>query len=319
MTTYHAKLVGTGSYLPQRVVTNDDLAKTIDTSDEWIYTRSGIRQRHIISGDETVVTMACAAVEEAIERSGIDRNTIDLLLVATSTPLKYMPSTACLVQAQLGLPAMPAYDINAACSGFMYGLKAVSQWMASGDIKTIVLVGVDAMSQIIDWQDRSTCVLFGDGAGAAIFQRDTKPGLLSVELGGDAQYADLLATQGTGVNNQQPSYLKMAGSTVFKKAVKVLASEVHCTLARNHMHFDQIDWLVPHQANIRIIQATAKALKLPMSQVILTIEDTANTTAASIPIALHSAMASGQIKMGQTLLLEAFGAGFTWGSGLLIV
>jgi 3-oxoacyl-[acyl-carrier-protein] synthase III len=316
----YPKYIGSGMYLPQQALSNQALIEKfqLDSNDQWIFTRSGIRSRHIASADETLFFMAHQACLEALEQAGKTPQEVDLVLVATSTPTQCMPSTACLLQQALGIKG-PAFDLNAACSGFMYALKLVQLWIAAQQAKVVLVVGADKMSQIIDWHDRATCILFGDGAGAMVFAADTAPGLYSVEIDSNGIYADLLKTQGNGINQKDASYLTMEGREVFKLAVRTLQRLVTKTLEKNKLDFSDIDWLVPHQANSRIIESIARTLSLPMSQVIMTLEWSANTSAASIPIALHDGIKSGKIVFGQRLILEAFGAGLTWGSALLEV
>lgn len=318
-----SKLVPTilahAGYLPTTVLTNDDLAAKLDTSDAWIMQRTGIAKRHIVGQDEHTATMAKHVACRLLEQSQLSADDIDMIIVATSTPSFAMPSTASFVHAALGSQrCIPAFDINAACSGFVYGLMLIEQAIASGSIKHAMLIGADTMSQLIDWQDRTTCVLFGDGAGGLLFGVDDDPkALFSTKVAGHGQYAQALTCTGPCINPSSPSYLTMQGREVFKKAVKVLEQLVLDALNDHHLDAKAIDWLVPHQANIRIIEATARYLGLPMEQVIVTIDQTANTTAASIPLAFDQGVRDGRIQRGSTVLMEAFGAGFTWGYALL--
>ncbi len=322
--TCFSKIIGTGGYLPEKVMTNDDISKLVDTSDDWIYSRTGIKRRHIAADNETAASMAEIASGQAIEAAGIDSQSIDLIILATSTPERVFPSSACLLQQRLGISQCPAFDIQAACSGFVFGLSIADQYIKSGLMKRVLVVGTEVFSRIVDWSDRTTCVLFGDGAGAALLEASDEPGILSTHVHSDGRYQDLLYLnndiQHGGLNNvidTEAAFVKMEGNEVFKVAVKTLGRIVDETLSANAMKQEDIDWLVPHQANIRIISATAKKLAMPMGRVVTTLEDQGNTSAASIPLALNEAIRDERIKRGQVLLLEAFGAGFTWGSALL--
>jgi 3-oxoacyl-[acyl-carrier-protein] synthase III len=315
----HSRIVGTGSYLPARVLTNRDLERMVDTTDEWVYTRTGIRQRHIASENENASDLALAASRNAIEAAGIQPQDIGLIVVATTTPDMVFPSTACILQAKLGIRNGPAFDMQAVCSGFVYGLAAADQFMKSGQYGHALVVGAEVYSRILDWKDRSTCVLFGDGAGAVVLKRARTPGILSSHLHADGSYADILSVPGTVRGGQVSGtpLLKMEGNTVFKFAVKVLEEVAEEALAANHLRKSSLDWLIPHQANIRIIQATAKKLGLSMEKVVTTVERHANTSAASIPLALDEAVRDGRIRSGQHVLLAGVGGGFTWGSVLI--
>ena len=320
MSSLYTKIIGTGSYLPKQIITNEELAKKVDTSHEWIVERSGICQRHIANEEETTSMMATEAAKRAIESSGIDPKDIDLILVATTTPDMVLPTTANLVQNNLGLYGIPAFDFGAACAGFIYGLNIADQFIRTGTYRTILLIGVESMSSIIDWSDRSTCVLFGDGAGAVILRTSDTPGIIATHIHADGRYKDTLYVP-TGLPNRAKAgmlpYVHMEGKEVFKFAVKVLGEVVEQILAANQMTHHDIDWLIPHQANLRIIKATAKKLNLPMEKVILTVQDHGNTSAASIILALDKGIKAGQIIPGQCLLLEAVGAGFVWGASLI--
>jgi len=319
--THHTRIIGTGSYLPPTVITNDDLAKKMETSHEWIVERTGIEKRHIAGPDETASTMAIAAAERAIESAGITSKDIDMILVATVTPDFIIPSVSCLLQDHFKLGGRPAFDIGAACSGFIYGLSIADQYIKTGAAKTILLVATEAMSRIVDWNDRRTCILFGDGAGAVVLQASDKPGICSTHLHADGSYKDLLWAPSAFPSQKKEGlepYVIMKGNEVFKLAVNSLSKSVDEVLEANHLENKDIDWLVPHQANMRIITAIAKKLNLPMEKVILTIADHSNTSAASIPLALDTAIRDGRIKRGDKLLLEAFGAGLTWGSALVV-
>jgi 3-oxoacyl-[acyl-carrier-protein] synthase-3 len=285
----------------------------MDTSDEWIQSRTGISERRILSEGENTLTMSVAAAKEAIERSEIDPKTIDLVVVATMTPMGFMPPVACQLQHALGLSQCMAFDINAACSGFMYGLSMVDAYIKSGQVKCALLVGSDAMSTVLDWQDRNTCVLFGDGAGACVFAAAESAGLLHIQCSADGQHAPLLV----GRYGTSGPYVDMKGREIFKLAVKRLASLADEALAKEGMSHEDLDWLVPHQANKRIIQSVADHLSFSMDRVILTLDKQANTSAGTIPLALHTGITDGRIQRGQYLLLESFGAGLTWGVGLL--
>lgn len=315
----HSRIVGTGSYLPAKVLTNRDLERMVDTTDQWVFTRTGIRQRHIAADNEHASDLALAASRKAIEAAGIRPQDIDLIVVATTTPDMVFPSTACILQAKLGIRNGPAFDMQAVCSGFVYGLAAADQFMRSGQYSYALVVGSEVYSRILDWKDRSTCVLFGDGAGAVVLKRARAAGILSSHLHADGSYAHILSVPGTvrGGEVSGKPLLKMEGNTVFKFAVKVLEEVATEALAANHLRKSDLDWLIPHQANIRIIQATAKKLGLSMEKVVTTVERHANTSAASIPLALDEAVRDGRIRSGQHVLLAGVGGGFTWGSVLI--
>tara|TARA_B100000575_G_scaffold244338_1_gene208455 strand:- start:1475 stop:2398 length:924 start_codon:yes stop_codon:yes gene_type:complete len=304
----YSRIIGTGSYLPKKILTNKNLESMVDTTDEWIVERTGIKQRHIAEDTESTSSMAINASIDAIESSGISSKDIDLVIVATTTPDQIFPSTACIVQNKLNIIA-PAFDVQAACTGFIYALSVADNYIRTGMSKNILVIGSEKYSNLLDWNDRSTCVLFGDGAGAVILSADSSQGIISSHIHADGQYNDLLSVE----NNQ----IKMKGNEVFKVAVNTLSKLVDETLLNNNMDKTSIDWLVPHQANLRIIKAAAKKLSLPLDQVVITVDNHANTSAASIPLALNEAVKDGRIKEDQVLLLEAFGSGFTWGSVLL--
>jgi 3-oxoacyl-[acyl-carrier-protein] synthase-3 len=315
-----SRITGTGSYLPKKVLTNQDLERMVETSHDWIFSRTGINQRHIAADDESTSDLALHASRRAIEAAGIDVQQIDLIIVGTTTPDQVFPSTACLLQNKLGIRSGgPAFDIQAVCSGFVYALSTADQFIRSGQSKCALVVGAETMSRIVDWTDRNTCVLFGDGAGAVILQASETEGIISTHLHADGAYKDLLSVDGggCGVKREGDPRVVMDGSAVFKFAVGVLDSIVEETLNANGMQKSDIDWLVPHQANIRIIQATAKKLGLPMERVVLTVDRHGNTSAASIPLALDTAVREGRIKPGETILMEGVGGGFTWGSALV--
>ena len=304
----YSKIIGTGGYLPSKILTNKDLESIVDTTDEWIYERTGINQRHIADDKETSSSMAIQASLEAMKSANIKANNIDLIIVATTTPDKVFPSTACIVQNKLKINA-PAFDVQAACTGFIYALSIADNYIKTGMCKNILVIGSEKYSNLLDWSDRATCVLFGDGAGAVVLSASSKNGIISSHIHADGKYKDLLCVE--------DNYIQMKGNEVFKVAVNTLGSLVDETLSKNNMNKKDIDWLIPHQANLRIIKATAKKLSMPMDQVVVTIDKHGNTSAASIPLALNEAIKDGRIKDDQVILLEAFGSGFTWGSVLL--
>jgi len=317
--TVYSRIVGTGSYLPEKVLTNRDLEKTVDTSDEWIYTRTGIRQRHVAADHENTSDLALAASRRAIEAAGLAPEDIDLVIVATTTSDMVFPSTACLLQAKLGITNCPAFDMQAVCSGFVYALATADQLMKSGQYRHALIVGAEVYSRILDWKDRATCVLFGDGAGAVVLRRSNEPGILASRLHADGRYAGILSVPGSVAGGEvcgRP-LLQMEGNTVFKLAVKVLEEVALETLAVAGLDASELDWLIPHQANIRIIQATAKKLGLSMERVVATVDRHANTSAASVPLALDEAVRDGRIRSGDNVLLEGVGGGFTWGAVLV--
>lgn len=320
--THFARIIGTGGYLPERIVTNADLEKMVDTSDAWIRERTGIEQRHIAAEGEYTLDLAEQASRRALEAAGIAYSDIDLIIVATTTADQVFPSTACLLQSRLDIHGCPAFDVQAVCTGFVYALSVADQFMRTGAAKNALVVGAETFSRIIDWTDRNTCVLFGDGAGAVVLTRDTAPGILSTHIHADGDYASLLHVP-KGVSNNLAAvqggtaYVEMAGSDVFRMAVKTLGRIVDETLEANDLQKSDIDWLVPHQANSRIIEATAKKLRMPMDKVVRTVSHHGNTSAASIPLALDVAVRDGRIRAGDTLLMEGFGGGFTWGSALV--
>ena len=321
MTTY-SRIVGTGGYLPEKVLTNSDLEKMVDTSDTWIRERTGIEQRHIAAEGEHTVDLAEAASRQAIEAAGISTDEIDLIVVATTTADQVFPSTACLLQSRLDIHGCPAFDVQAVCTGFVYALSVADKFVQTGTSKCALVVGAETFSRIIDWTDRNTCVLFGDGAGAVVIKADQKPGILSTHLHADGDYAKLLhVPSGVSTNysavQEGRAFVEMEGSDVFKMAVRTLGAIVDETLEANQLDKSDIDWLVPHQANVRIISATAKKLRMSMDKVVMTVAKHGNTSAASIPLALNHAVRAGDIKSGDTLLLEGFGGGFTWGSALI--
>jgi 3-oxoacyl-[acyl-carrier-protein] synthase III len=319
----YSRVVGTGSYLPARVMTNDDLAKIVDTSDEWIVSRSGIRERHIAAEGETTGDLAYHAAVRAMEAAGVTADELDLIVLGTTTPDLIFPSTACLVQHRLGANGCPAFDVNAACSGFLFALGVADTFIRSGQSKTVLVIGSETLTRMVDWTERTTCVLFGDGAGAVVLKADSETGILSTHLHADGGKKELLWNPvgvSVGFKPDQPNAgvrINMAGSEVFKHAVKALDSVVEETLEANGLDRHDIDWLIPHQANLRIIEATAKRLDMPMERVIVTVDKHGNTSSGSVPLALDEAVRSGRVQRGQLVLLEAFGGGFTWGSALL--
>ena len=319
----HSRIAGTGSALPRRIVSNDELAQRVDTSDEWIATRTGIRQRHVAGEGETTVSLGRDAALRAMQAAGVEPGEIDLIVFGTTTPNLIFPSSACLMQAELGIGGCPAFDVNAACSGFIYALSVADKFIRAGDAKTALVVGSETLTRMVDWNDRSTCVLFGDGAGAVVLKPDAEAGILSTHLHADGAKKELLwnpvgVSEGfrPGEENAGVRVL-MTGNEVFKHAVKALDSVVEETLEANGLDRHDIDWLIPHQANLRIIEATAKRLDMPMDRVIVTVDKHGNTSSGSVPLALDEAVRSGKVQRGQLVLLEAFGGGFTWGSVLL--
>ncbi len=319
----YSRIIGTGGYLPEQILTNADLEKMVDTSDQWIRERTGIRERHIAADGQTTCDLAEQAARRAIEAAGLAPADIDLIVVATTTSDKVFPSTACLLQARLGINGCPAFDVQAVCTGFIYALSVADKFIRSGAASRALVVGAETLSRILDWTDRGTCVLFGDGAGAVVLQADDKPGILSTHLHADGAYEHLLTVDGgisQGYENllDGRGYIRMQGNEVFRVAVNTLARIVEETLAANGQSKSGVDWLVPHQANIRIITATARKVRMPMERVVVTVDMHGNTSAASVPLALDVAVRDGRIKRGDKLLLEAFGAGFTWGSAYLI-
>jgi 3-oxoacyl-[acyl-carrier-protein] synthase-3 len=320
----YSKITGTGSYLPDRVVTNADLEKTLDTSDEWIRDRTGIRERRIAAEDETTTTLAEAACRKAIESADVDPGEIDLFVFGTTTPDLIFPSSACLIQKQLGLPDCGAMDVNAACSGFMYALSIADKFIRCGDAQKVLVCGSETLSEMTNWNKRETAVLFGDGAGAVVLEASEEPGILSTHIHADGGRADLLFAE-VGVSrgfaalekNDGKAEIEMKGNEVFKFAVRTLGRIVKETLDANNMDKADLDWLIPHQANLRIISATARMLDMNMDHVVVTVDRHGNTSAASVPLALDEAVRDGRIKRGDVLLLEAFGGGFTWGSALI--
>ena len=319
----YARIAGTGSYLPEQVLTNDDLAKRVDTSDEWIRARTGIHQRHVAGPGETTSELAYRAALRALEAAGTDPSELDLIVLGTTTPDLIFPSSACIVQSKLGVHGCMAFDVNAACSGFIYALTIADKFIRSGAAKTALVMGAETLTRMLDWNDRGTCVLFGDGAGAVVLKADGETGILSTHMHADGGKKELLWNPvGVSAGFKPDEHnagvrVLMTGNEVFKHAVKALDSVVDEALEANGLDKHQLDWLVPHQANLRIIEATAKRLDMPMDRVIVTVDRHGNTSSGSVPLALDEAVRSGKVQRGQLVLLEAFGGGFTWGSALL--
>ncbi|PJZ04329.1 3-oxoacyl-ACP synthase [Pantoea rodasii] len=312
------KIIGTGSYLPEQVRSNADLEKMVETSDEWIVSRTGIRERRIAAPDETVATMGFAAAQRALEMAGVAASDVGLIIVATTSSSHAFPSSACMIQQMLEIDDCAAFDLAAACAGFTYALSVADQYIKNGVVKHALVIGADVLARTLDPNDRGTIILFGDGAGAVVLSQSEEPGILSTHLHADGRYSKLLTLPYQDRENQdQPAYLTMAGNEVFKVAVTELAHIVDETLQANNLDREMLDWLVPHQANLRIISATAKKLGMGMDKVVVTLDRHGNTSAASVPSALDEAVRDGRIKPGQLILLEAFGGGFTWGSALV--
>ena len=318
----YSKIAGTGKYLPDRILTNKDLEEIVDTSDDWIKSRTGVEKRHIASDDQSTSDLAYEATKIAIRSSSINLNEIDLIIVGTCTPDLVFPNTATLVQEKLGIGGCPAFSLETACSGFIYAAAVADKFIKLGEAKCALVIGADCLSRLLDWTDRSTCVLFGDGAGAVILKPSSESGIISCHLGSDGQYKDLLCypigpSKDLHKAGSSDAKLLMSGNEVFKVAVRTLGKLAEKTLRDNNIDQEKLDWLVPHQANMRIIKATAKRLKLPLSKVILTVQDHGNTSSASIPMALDVGIEDGRIQRGQLILMEGFGGGFTWGSILM--
>ncbi len=316
-----SKIIGTGGYLPETIRTNEEISQHVDTSDSWIYERTGIRSRRIAAENETSASMAEIAARQAIDAAQIEAGEIDLIIVATGTPDRVYPSTACLLQQRLDIQNCVSFDIQAACSGAIFALSIADQYIKNGAADKILVVGSEICSRLVDWSDRGTCILFGDGAGAILLDSADEPGILSTHIHSDGEYEDLLYCPNpqvaTKANKDEAGFINMRGNEVFKMAVNTLGRIVDETLAANGMEKTDIDWLVPHQANTRIIAATARKLKMSMNQVIVTLENQGNTSSASVLLALNEGVRDGRIQRGQVVLLEAFGAGFTWGSALI--
>jgi len=322
MKQVYARIAGTGRCLPDRVLTNADLEKMVETSDEWIKSRTGIERRHIVADDQTNLDLCERAARQAMEMADVGPTDIDLVIVGTTTPDQVFPNMGCLLERRLGIHGPMAFSLEAACTGFIYALNIAEKFIKTGSSKRALVVGAETLSRMVDWKDRNTCVLFGDGAGAVVLEASQEPGILSTHVHADGQYADLLYFP-SGVSKKpedfhaRRDYIQMKGNEVFKVAVTKLGEVAQEALDANGLKGEQLDWLVPHQANMRIIEGTARKLKLPMERVVVTVQDHGNTSTASVPMALDVAVRDGRIKRGQLLLLEAFGGGFTWGSALL--
>ena len=314
-----SRIIGTGSYLPEKVVTNDDLARTLDTSDEWIRTRTGIQSRHVAADGQLASDLALPAAQRALKSAQVDAADIDLIIVATTTPDIIFPGTACILQAKLGVAGCPAFDVQAVCSGFVYALTIADLFIRAGQATRVLVVGTEVYSRILDWSDRGTCVLFGDGAGAVIVAASEKPGILATKLHADGTHKEMLCVPGSvsGGKVWGSPFVHMDGGSVFKFAVRVFEEGANEVLEAAGLTVSDLDWFIPHQANIRIMEATARKLGLPKEKLIATVHHHGNTSAASIPLALDEAVGDGRIHPGQTLLLEGVGGGFTWGAVLL--
>ena len=311
MNKVFSKIIATGSYLPKKILTNQDIERIVDTSNDWIIERTGIEQRHIASTEESSVDMAYHASLDAIESSKIDTQDIDMIVVATTTPERKFPSTAVLLQNKLDLKNCSAFDINAACTGFVYAIDIADQYIKNGAVKNVLVIGTEKITSLLDWKDRNTCVLFGDGAGAVLLSASETPGIISSTIVSDGSYKDLLTV------NTEPEFIEMKGNDVFKIAVNTLGELAIATLNKNNISAEELDWFIPHQANSRIILAIAKKIDLPKEKIIITVNKHGNTSAASIPLALDDSNKKGLLKEGNLIMFEAFGAGFTWGSNLL--
>jgi 3-oxoacyl-[acyl-carrier-protein] synthase-3 len=318
----YSRIIGTGGYLPEKVVTNQDLEKMVDTTDQWIQERTGITKRHIAGEGETTCDLAEQAARRAMSAAGVGPDDIDLIVLATTTADQIFPSTACLLQSRLDIHGCPAFDVQAVCTGFIYALGVADNFIRAGSAKCALVIGAETFSRIVDWTDRQTCVLFGDGAGAVVLEATDEPGIICTHLHADGDYANLLhvpqgVSSGFDAVRDGGAFVEMKGNEVFKMAVTTLGRIVDETLEANGLKKTDIDWLIPHQANIRIINATAKKLRMPTERVVVTVADHGNTSAASVPLALDTAVRDGRIRRGDMLLLEAFGGGFTWGSALV--
>ena len=317
-----SRIVGTGRYLPERIMTNADLEKIVDTTDEWIRTRTGVERRHVCADDQTTSDMCIEAAKIAIEDAGIDVTDIDMVITGTTSPDLIFPNISTIIQHKLGIPACIAFSLEAACTGFIYALTTADKFVKTGEAKCVLVLGAECITKLVDWKDRNTCVLFGDGAGAAILKPSQEPGIISCHLGADGKHKDLLyypvgASNNLAAAGTEAAAIHMTGSEVFKVAVRKLGDIAAATLEKAGVGKDELDWLVPHQANIRIIQAMAKRLDISMEKVIVTVQDHGNTSAASVPLALDVGIRDGRLKKGQLILMEAFGGGFTWGTVLM--
>lgn len=318
----YSRITGTGRYLPEKILTNFDLEKIVDTTDEWIRTRTGVERRHCVAPDETTSDMCVEAAKVAMDSAGAGPADIDMVIIGTTSPDLIFPNVATLVQHRLGIPACPAFSLEAACTGFIYALTTADKFIKAGEARRVLVIGAECITKLVDWSDRNTCVLFGDGAGAVILEPSEEPGILASHLGADGQYKELLyypvgASKNLEKAGTDEAGIMMTGKEVFKVAVGTLGDVAERVLEKAGVSQEELDWLVPHQANIRIIQATAKRLGLPMEKVIVTVQDHGNTSAASVPMALDVGVRDGRIKPGQLILMEAFGGGFTWGSVLM--
>ncbi len=319
----YSRIAGTGSYLPERILTNADLEKMVDTTDQWIVERTGIRQRHIAADNQTTSDLAYEAAKKAMEAAGVGPEDIDFLIVGTTSPDLVFPSTAVLLQHRLGLRDVASMDVNAACTGFLYALSVADKWIRLGEAKRALVIGAETLSRMVDWTERTSCVLFGDGAGAVVLEAAEAPGIISTHIHANGDYIELLRSRrgvSTGFDLEHHTggfVIEMKGNEVFKIAVRTLGRIVDETLEANNLSQSDIDWLIPHQANMRIITATAKKLSMDMDHVVVTVDRHGNTSSASVPLALDDAVRSGKIQRGETLLMEAFGGGFTWGSALV--
>ncbi len=318
----YARIAGIGSFLPEKVVSNKDLEKTMDTSDEWIRERTGIKRRHVVVDGETTSSIGLIAAQRAMQDANVGPDDIDLIIVGTATPDKIFPSTACIIQRRLGVRGPAAFDVQAACSGFVYALDIANRYIQTGGAKTALVIGSETLSRITNWEDRGTAILFGDGAGCVVLQASDEPGILSTHIHADGEYEELLhVPNGVAGGDEETRagrpFIEMNGNSVFKRAVATFDNIARETIADLDGHIDNVDWFIPHQANMRIIKAAAKKLGMPMERVIATVDEHANTSGASIPLALDQAVRDGRIKRGDTLMLAAFGAGFTWGSAMV--
>ena len=318
----YSRIAGTGRYLPEKIMTNADLEKIVDTTDEWIRTRTGVERRHVVEPEQTTSDMCCEAAKAAMQDAGVKPEDVDFVITGTTTPDVVFPNISTIIQHRLGIPACPAFSLEAACTGFIYALTTADKFIRAGEAKCALVMGAECITKLIDWDDRNTCVLFGDGAGAAIVMPSEEPGIMACHLGADGQYRELLhypygVSHHLDLAGTEAGNIIMKGNEVFKVAVTTLGNVAAETLEKAGIPKEELDWLSPHQANIRIIQATAKRLGLPMEKVILTVQDHGNTSAASVPMALDVARRDGRVKDGQLILMEAFGGGFTWGSVLM--
>jgi 3-oxoacyl-[acyl-carrier-protein] synthase-3 len=318
----YSRIAGTGRYLPEKIMTNFDLEKIVDTTDEWIRTRTGVERRHVVEPEQTTSDMCCEAAKAAMKDAGVRPEDVDFVITGTTTPDVVFPNISTIIQHRLGIPACPAFSLEAACTGFIYALTTVDKFIRAGEAKCALVMGAECITKLIDWNDRNTCVLFGDGAGAAIVMPSEEPGIMACHLGADGQYRELLhypygVSHHLDLAGTEAGNIIMKGNEVFKVAVTTLGNVAAETLEKAGIPKEELDWLIPHQANIRIIQATAKRLGLPMEKVVLTVQDHGNTSAASVPMALDVARRDGRVKDGQLILMEAFGGGFTWGSVLM--